>query len=101
MKKTIKIEYFLLPKDDSHLQDVLYRTFTPKPSEWILNTIPIGNFKRFGIKRFMELFASNLNVLMLGFKATKVKSFECKLVRKNGRKNTKKNKSKECSRSKS
>ena len=84
---TLKLEYFLLPEDGSHLQEFLFRIKDDEGySNWETGCIPSILFKRHSKDFVMTQFASKYQD-----EYSKYKAYECKIVRK---KNVRRNKSK-------
>lgn len=88
--KTLNFHYLLLPDDGSHIQSFLYKFIkSNKINAWHMGQRPFYVFEKLGIKQVMRTLAVSLAAIS-HTELVKIKLHECKIVRKNGRKNKKK-----------
>ena len=77
-------EYFLLPEDGSHVQDLLFRVKDEDGfSKWEMSAIHAISLKKYGKALIMTQFAEKYA------DHDKIKVYECKIVRKNVRRTKK------------
>lgn len=82
LKKTLKIEYFLIPTPASnHISDYMYRVID-QDCKWLRHTLPLR------ILNDDVLLAEYILDLVSTFGYSKVRLYECKLVRKRNDKRT-------------
>lgn len=82
-QKTLKVEYFLLPRDRSHIQQLMYRLCISESPEWKLWVTTVHEIETKGIERIFEQYLDLWECFKVYSKSyNKVKAYECKLVRK-------------------